>query len=98
SPVPSHLIFISLFLGIVAGKQGIEMQADPSIASIRLTLAGQEIARLTQPPWRTEIDVGSNLVPRELEAIGYDAKGNEVGRASQVLNLPRPRSEEHTSE
>jgi hypothetical protein len=91
--VPSHLIFITLFLGIVSGKQGIELQGDTNIASIRLVLAGQEIARLTQPPWRTEIDLGSNLVPRELEAIGYDAKGNEVGRASQVLNLPKPAAE-----
>ena len=91
--MPSHLIFITLFLGIVSAKQGIELQADPGIASIRLLLAGQEIARLTQPPWRTEIDLGSNLVPRELEAIGYDANGHEAGRASQVLNLPRPAAE-----
>ena len=91
--MPSHLIFISLFLGIVSGKQVIQLQADPEIASIRVVLAGQEIARLTQPPWRVDADLGPELVPRELEAIGYDAKGDEVARASQILNLPKPLAE-----
>src|SRR5262249_55614633 len=87
--VPSHLIFISLFLGLVAGRQGIELQADPEIKSIRVTLGGQEVALLTQPPWRKEIDLGPEMTPRELVAIGYDAKGEEVGRAAQLLNPPR---------
>ena len=88
--MPAHIAFITLFLGIVSGKQGIEVQADNNIASIRVTIAGLEIARLTKPPWRAEIDLGPELVPRELQAIGYDASGNEVARASQVLNLPQP--------
>jgi hypothetical protein len=88
--VPSHLIFVSLFLGIVSGQQGIELQADPEIRSILITLGGKELARLTKPPWKAEIDLGPELVPREMVAIGYDAAGNEVGRASQVLNIPRP--------
>lgn len=86
--MPSHLVFITLFLGIVSGKQWIELQADANVASIRITLAGQEIARLTLPPWRSEIDLGGELVPRELQAIGFDANGAEVARVSQVLNLP----------
>lgn len=88
--MPSHLIFISIFLGIVSGKQGLELQADPDIKSIRVTLGGKEVAQMTQPPWRTEIDLGTELVPRELAATGYDANGNEIGRTSQVLNLPKP--------
>ncbi|HUJ12840.1 MAG TPA: hypothetical protein VL284_03535 [Thermoanaerobaculia bacterium] len=88
--MPSHLIFLTLFLGIVSGKQGIELQADPAIKSIRILLANSEIARLTQPPWRCEIDLGPEIVPRVLEAVGYDADGSEVARASQALNLPRP--------
>jgi len=91
--MPAHLVFISLFLGIVSGKQMVELQADPAIQSIRILLANQEIARLTEPPWRQEIDLGKELVPRELTAIGYDGKGEEIARATQLLNLPRPPAE-----
>jgi hypothetical protein len=91
--VPSHIAFLTLFLGLVSGKQDVELRADSSIASIRIMLAGQEIARVTQPPWRTEIDLGRELVPRELQAIGYDATGKEVGRASQALNVPHESAE-----
>ena len=89
----SHLIFISLLLGLVSGKEPVDLQADDTVKSIRIVLAGEEIARLTQPPWHAEIDLGPALLPRKLEAIGYDASGNEIGRASQLLNLPHPRAE-----
>jgi hypothetical protein len=82
-----------MFLGLASGLQPIELQTDATVKSIRLTLAGREIARFAQPPWRGEIDLGSELVPRQLEAIAYDENGNEVGRASQFLNLPRANAE-----
>ena len=88
--MPSHLIFITLFLGIVSGRQGMDLQAGPDIKSIRVSLAGKQLTLITQPPWHTELDLGKEMVPRELEAIGFDANGNEVARVSQVLNLPRP--------
>ena len=91
--MPTHLVFISLFLGIVSGKQQVELHADASVKSIRILLAAEEIARLTRPPWQGEIDLGSELVPRELQAIAYDESGNEIGRASQTINLPRPAAE-----
>ena len=91
--MPAHLVFITLFLGLVSGKQMVQLHADAAVKSIRILLAGQEVARLTQPPWRQEIDLGPELVPRELAAIGYDDKGEEIGRATQVLNLPRPPAE-----
>jgi len=87
--VPSHLIFITLFLGIVSGKQGMDLQAGPDVKSIRLTVAGKQLALLTEPPWHAEIDLGMEMVPRELVAIGFDANGNEIARASQILNLPQ---------
>ena len=90
---PAHIAFISLFLGIVSGKQAVELRADKEVASIRITLAGQEVARLTQPPWRTALDLGSELVPRELRASGYDANGNEIAQTSEFLNLPHESAE-----
>ena len=88
--MPAHLIFITLFLGIVSGRQGITLQAGPEVKSIRITLSGKQLVLLTQAPWRAEIDFGQEMVPRELAAIGFDANGNEIARATQVLNLPKP--------
>ena len=91
--MPSSIAFITLFLGIVSGKQVVQLRADASVAFVRITVAGAEVARLTQAPWRVEIDLGPELVPRELQAIGYDVNGSEVGRASQFLNLPHEYAE-----
>src|SRR3989442_9837171 len=82
-----------MFLGLASGLQPIELQTDATVKSIRITLAGREAAHLAQPPWRTEIDLGLELVPREVQAIAYDENGNELGRASQLLNLPRASAE-----
>jgi len=89
----SRIVFVSLFLGIAAGLQSIDVQTDPAVRSVRMFLSGREVAALTQPPWHAAIDLGRELDPRALEAIGYDEKGNEVGRATQILNLPRGEAE-----
>ena len=85
----SRIVFISLFLGIAAGLQSIDVQTDSAVKTVRMFLSGREVAILTQPPWHATLDFGRELDPRALEAIGYDEKGNEVGRATQILNLPR---------
>ena len=89
----SRVVFISLFLGLAAGKQSVDVQTDPAVKTLRILLDGREIAALTQPPWHTVVDFGQQLDPRPLEAIGFDEKGNEIGRATQVLNLPRKTAE-----
>ena len=48
---------------------------------------------LKAPPWRTLADLGPAYEPREVLAIAYDRDGDEVGRTSQLINLPRPPSE-----
>src|SRR5262249_37571299 len=53
----------------------------------------REVAVLTQPPWRATVDLGAELTPRQPAAIGLDAHGNEIARATQILNLPRPIAE-----
>jgi len=85
----AEIVFVTLFLGLVSGVHPLEMHATPAVKSIRITLGEREIASLVQPPWRTKIDLGPELVPQELTAIGYDDNGKEIGRATQVLNLPR---------
>src|SRR5947209_1514300 len=88
-----QLVFLTFFLGLTSGKMTVSLQADPSIASIRLELSGRTAATITQPPWSAEIDFGPELVPQRLIAVGYDALGKEVARTSQDVNLPRGAAE-----
>lgn len=87
-----RLVFISLFLGLVSGRQWVEMQAGPDVKAIRVTLGGHEIAYLRKPPWQAAINVGK-LEPGELVATGFNDRNEEIARASQWLNLPHPVAE-----
>jgi hypothetical protein len=88
-----HIVFLTLFLGLASGFQHVEVQVDPAVKMVRMLLDGQNVARITQPPWRATIDFGRTIEPQRLEAVGFNEKGDEVGRASQIINLPRPAAE-----
>jgi hypothetical protein len=93
SKTMDQIIFVSLFLGLVTGTQWIELRAGPAVKAVRITLGGHEIAALRQPPWQAAVNFGPGLEPGELVATGYDDRGDEVARATQILNLPRPVAE-----
>src|ERR1700688_4120017 len=86
----AHIAFLTLYLGLVSGQQPMELTADPMVVVLRMELDGRVVARLKGPPWSTSVDFGPGLMPQELVAIGLDTGGQEVGRASQIINLPRP--------
>lgn len=85
--------FLTLFLGLVGGPQRVELDAAPAVAAIELRLDGASVARRDEPPWRFDVDFGTELLPRELVAVAFDASGVELARARQTLNLPRPPAE-----
>ncbi|HJW94216.1 MAG TPA: hypothetical protein VJ901_11430 [Thermoanaerobaculia bacterium] len=87
-----RLLFISLFLGLVSGRQWVEMRAAPEVKAIRITLGGHEVAFLHQPPWQTAINIDS-LEPGELVATGFNDRNQEIAHTSQWLNLPHPVAE-----
>lgn len=89
------LVFLTIYLGLIAGRQPFELRADPAVKSVQLLLDGKEVAALTEAPWRTTVDLGTVIEPHEIVAVGRDANGNEIARVSQVINLPRPRAEVH---
>jgi len=91
--VPGQLVFLTLFLGIVAGRNTLDLRVSGPVKAVRIYVGDRQAAVLTQPPWRATVDLGSELTPRELTAVGFDAKGEEIARAAQVLNLPRPVAE-----
>ncbi|MCH9650916.1 MAG: VWA domain-containing protein [Deltaproteobacteria bacterium] len=85
--------FITLFLGLVAGIQPVEFVVGGEVVSVELRLDGQAVGLLQGEPWALNCDLGETLAPHELEAIGFDAGGNEIARAHQWVNLPRARTE-----
>jgi hypothetical protein len=91
--VTSQVVFLSLFLGLMAGPHLVELQVAPGVHTIRILLENRPVAVLQQPPWRATIDFGSSIVPSELVAIGYDERGNEIARATQFINVSRPVAE-----
>ena len=84
-----QLVFLTFFLGLTTGPATVSLQADPAIASIRLELGGRTVAAIPHAPWSAAIDFGPELIPQRLVAIGYDARGYEIARTSQDVNLPR---------
>jgi hypothetical protein len=86
----TQLVFLTLFLGLISGPQRIDLQPGPAVKSIRILLDGKQVAALQKAPWSAMVDFGPSIVPGDLVAIGYDARGDEVARTSQTLNLPRP--------
>lgn len=88
-----QIVFLTFFLGLTRGPAKVVLQADPAIASIRLELGGRMVATIEHPPWTADIDFGSEIVPAELVAIGFDSRGNQLARAAQVVNLPRAAAE-----
>jgi len=88
-----QIAFLTLFLGLTSGKQPVGLAVRGPVAAVEIVLDGAAVVRLGGPPWRTRIDFGSTLEPHELVARALDDKGQEVGRARQILNLPRAPAE-----
>src|SRR5438045_661015 len=88
-----QIIFLTMLLGIVARTQPVALQVSGPIESVRILLGGRQVASMSEPPWRTAVDFGTDLTPRELTAVGFDANGREIARTTQFVNLPRPTAE-----
>lgn len=89
----SQIVFLTLYLGLIAGRQPVELQVGTDVKSVRILVDGHESAVLKAPPWRAIVDFGPAFAPRGVVAVAYDRDGDEVGRTSQTINLPRPSAE-----
>jgi hypothetical protein len=87
------IAFVTLLLGLVSGVYPIEVTVSGPVAAVELTLDGVPAGRIEGPPWKVPVDLGPDLRPRELVARALDTEGQEIARASQWLNLPRPPAE-----
>jgi hypothetical protein len=91
--VESIIAFATLWLGVVAGRCPVEVLVAPEVRSVELLLDGAAVAALQGPPWSTAIDLGERPAPHELVAVARGAGGEELGRARQLLNVPRQPAE-----
>jgi hypothetical protein len=89
----SQVVFLSLFLGLMSGSHMVDLDVGAGVRSVRILLDGQPVAVLHQAPWRATVDFGPSIMPRELVVVGFDKQGDEIARASQMVNVPRPTAE-----
>ncbi|HNX51515.1 MAG TPA: hypothetical protein PLS53_05215 [Thermoanaerobaculaceae bacterium] len=89
--------FASLFLGLVTGRQQVELLVTPPVTTVEVQVDGRAVGMLNEAPWRLEVDFGTALCPHHLDAVGRDAGGHEVARVRQRINLPRPAAEVEVS-
>ncbi len=85
--------FVTLLLGLISGTVPIEVAVTGPVARVEILLDGRAVRGISGPPWRGEVNLGERLEPHELVARALDAKGEEIARAAQWLNLPRPPAE-----
>src|SRR5258705_5413379 len=88
-----EIAFLPLFLGPAAGNQNVAVDVRGPAARVEIWLDATRIAELEHAPWQATVALGTEVRPHRLEARALDAKGAVVGRAMQVLNLPRPAAE-----
>src|SRR4051794_15923705 len=91
--MPAQIVFLTLYLGLIGGPQPVQVQVGPEVRSVGFLLDGREVGRLTSEPWTLVVDLGPPFEPHELVAVAYDRDGDETGRVSQFINLPRPAAE-----
>jgi VWFA-related protein len=87
------IAFASHFLGVVTGIVDVSVIVGGEIASVELLLDGNRIGVMEREPWTLAMNLGEVPSPRELVAVGHDARGREISRVRQWLNLPRPWTE-----
>lgn len=87
------VVWVTVFLALTVGPQAVEVTVDGPVAEVEFLLDGEPMARAEHAPWRVWFDFGSNLKPRELEAVARDSGGRVIGRARQLVNFPRQRAE-----
>ena len=85
--------FVSLFLWLMTNAHPVEVAVESPVVSAEIFLDGVSIGVANPPLWRVMCDFGPELRPHELVAVARDETGAEVGRATQLVNLPRPDAE-----
>ncbi|HPW55918.1 MAG: hypothetical protein KA072_12930 [Thermoanaerobaculaceae bacterium] len=84
--------FANLLLGIVFGLVPVHLSVSPPVVTVDVVVDGTVVTTLHGEPWELGLNLGPPM-PHEIVVVGRDAAGSEVGRARQLINVPRPSAE-----
>lgn len=87
------IAFVTLFLGLVHGTIPLRLAAADRVAVVEVYLDDERVADVYGPPFEVVLDLGSEIVPRELVAVARAGDGQRLGEARQWINRPRPGAE-----
>lgn len=85
--------FFTFFLGLTSGVHNVELVVFEPVVEVELVLDGRRLGIVDDEPWALDCDLGDDLAPHELVAIGRDRDGREVERIHQWINLFDPQQE-----
>lgn len=72
---------------VLRGRVEFEVAVfDAQIQRLEFLLDDRAVARRSEPPWRTRIDLGRTPRRQTLTVVGFNNAGVEVGRESVILN------------
>jgi hypothetical protein len=69
-----QIAFLTLFLGLISGKQEVAVAVHGPVSAVELLLDGTAVAHLGRPPWSTRVDLGPQLEPHELVARALERR------------------------
>lgn len=78
---------LTLLAGLMAGTMQIDLRVEAGVERVEVRVDEALVVELDSAPWSFRIDWGSELLPRELEVVAFDAAGREVGRDRDWVNL-----------
>jgi hypothetical protein len=84
------IAFLSLFFGLISGPYRFELAVNGPAAAVEIVVDGRSAGTLPGPPWKGTINFGRALLPHEVVARALDAKGAEIARTEEWVNLPHP--------
>lgn len=84
--------FQNLLLGLVFGLVPVRLTVTPPVVAVEILVDGTSVTTLRGEPWELRLNLGPPL-PHEIVVVGRDAAGQEVSRARQLINVPRPAAE-----
>ncbi len=85
--------FVSLFLWLMTDIHPVKVAVGDNVATVEIFLDSEPIGVATGPDWEIPCDFGQKIRPHELTAVAKDDMGAEIGRARQLVNLPRADAE-----
>ena len=82
-----ELIFLNLFLNLMAGPQLIQVLPPPQTGVVELRLDGEVVAERRDAPWSFSVDLGPGVLPHRLTAVAMDGERTQLAESSQLINL-----------